>query len=944
MARDPRRTILRAMKYRFGEFELDVAARVLVGPAGTAALQPRALSVLIRLVEQRHRAITIPELLETVWAGEVVTPASVTQAVRSIRRALGDEGSIRTVRRHGYQFVVRVAGDDGMPDRRFVGRDAELAALEGALAKAASGGARLMLVEGEAGIGKTSLLRAFVDLLPGRSVAFGRGSAHPQGDAPPFWPWIGALQELEGRTGQGAIFERLQASDGTALDRYRRFDEVRGFLARRAMDRTIVVLLEDLHWADASTLQLLQFVLRESARPRLLVVATWRTAHGPMQALDELRALPRTVGLRLGGLDRVAIASLAGDAPLDADKLLARTGGNPLFITELLRHRADGGGSTLPSTVRAVIGARLDRLPATARRVLEAAAVLGDAAELPLIASVAGEPGARGLLVELASTGLVRVDDERVLFSHALVGEYLDEKLDPRERERLHAAAADALEERETLQPGRWCDAIAVHSWRAGPSADARRTLERCLAAARIASGRVAHAEAARHYDHALDAAGSLAGFETVERAQLLLRAAEAHHWAGNRAEADARLAGARHIAIARGDEELLARSALGLGMVVYMGETGGTNVEALRSLDEALQALPPKPGALRCALEARVSMLSYWSGLQDAAREYAGRAIEGAGRVREPVSAALAAMADYLVHLGPDDDGDRAERARRLVETCAASQRPDLELAARMWRIQELLAAGDADAFRAAMHDCRRRLEQHGHPLLGHFLDVLELQLAGTADACAPAIAGLHARLLESRNPNIETVTAAHRVILSHDEVRWDALSGLLVEARRTHPNMAVWGVLDALLALRDGRLDEARTRCATLLADPRIAEVADIQWLPTTMLLGEVVATAGDPSQIARVRLLLDRSAGRHGVFGMPVVYLAPVDHVRGLLAAAAGDRARAVELLGHAEHQALELGAARAARLSRDARRRVLDDAASAGPAERRRLERA
>lgn len=191
------------MRYHFGPFELDASRRTLSDPSGPIPLQPRAMSVLVLLVESRHRVVRFGELVERVWVDEVVTAASLRQAVRSIRRALGDDGdaqgAIRTVPRHGYQFVAGIAGDDVPRERHVVGREAELAELRGALDAATRGAARLVLIEGEAGIGKSTLLHAFAESMRGDGVAVAVGNAHPHDDAPPFWPWIRALRELEAR-------------------------------------------------------------------------------------------------------------------------------------------------------------------------------------------------------------------------------------------------------------------------------------------------------------------------------------------------------------------------------------------------------------------------------------------------------------------------------------------------------------------------------------------------------------------------------------------------------------------------------------------------------------------------------------------------------------------------------------------------------------------------
>lgn len=909
------------MRYRFGPYEVDASARVLSGPHGPIPLQPRAFSLLVHLIEQRQRALSVGELIEAVWSGETVTTASLTQAVRSIRKALGDDGDaqgvVRTVRRHGYQFVAELEGEPATPSAPLLGRHAEGAELRAALAAVQTGGPRLILVEGEAGIGKTTLVQAFADRLRGEGVTVAWGSAHPHPDAPPFWPWITALQALEAqRASAQPISPTLDVSDATPQDLFRRFNAVRAWLSALAADRAAVVIFEDLHWADASTLQLLDFVLREPSRARLLFVGTWRSWEGDAQAQAALQRAPRARSLHLGGLGPDDARALAGPQAGGVDALVALTAGNPLFITELVRHRATTRAAGLPPTLQAVIGARIDRVAAPGRRVLDAAAVTGELATPSLVRRLGGD----GLDLALAS-GLLRLEGHELRFSHALVQESLYEALAPGERTRLHLAAADAIEERVAGEPGRWEHAAAFHAWSAGPEGDPARALSQCLRAADLASRRVAHAEAALHLDRALEVSRWPPEGAPAQRVDLLVKAAEAHHWAGARPTAWARLRDARQLAIALGDQALLARAALGMGLVAYVGAIGATNDEELGALYEALQALAPEAVALRAALQARIAMLCHWSGLAEAARSRA-RAAQAVA-APDPGVAALTAMASYLVAHGPEADASRGDRADQLVAVCRTAGLWDLELAARMWRLTEHLAAGRAAAFQASVQEARILLEQRRHPVVGHVLDTLLLQLGWNGPACDDAIAALRERCALSRNPNALTMTIGHLFVLRRDQGRLDELGALVDEARPQHPNIAFWEAMSAVAALDGGRRAEARERAGACLADPRLIGRTDPLWLGTLLLVAEVIAAVGSRDQMQRAVDLLAPSSGRHGVLGNPVACLGPVDGILGRLALGMGDTGRAIALLDRADRDATALGAVRAAARVRLAR---------------------
>jgi DNA-binding winged helix-turn-helix (wHTH) protein/predicted ATPase len=406
-------------------------------------LSPKAFAVLRHLVEHPRLLITKDELLAAAWEDVVVSDAAITSCIRDLRKALDDSSRapryIETVHRRGFRFIGPIASPSGSPaaDARpaarpgFVGRTAELGRLHALLAAAAAGERRIVLVTGEAGIGKTTLVEAFVGGLggvPGLRIArgqcveqygateaylpvleaLGRLGRAPAGEAlvavlkrcAPTWlvqlPSLLDDAELEAvqRRAQGATRERMLREMGDALDAL-------------AADAPFLLVLEDLHWGDAATMDLLALLVRRSDPARLLVVATYRpgdvTGTHPLRPLaQELRTSSRCEELALQFLDAAAIGEylaerLPGAAflPELAELLRQSTGGNPLFFVNVLDDLIAQGRLRLRDDAWELTGplARLaDAVPDTLAQLVEKQVERLDAREQAMLAvgSVAG--------------------------------------------------------------------------------------------------------------------------------------------------------------------------------------------------------------------------------------------------------------------------------------------------------------------------------------------------------------------------------------------------------------------------------------------------------------------------------------------------------------------------------------------------------------------------
>jgi DNA-binding SARP family transcriptional activator len=426
-----------------------------------------------------------------------------------------------------------------------VGRAAERRQLEHALTTALAGTGSVLLLAGDPGIGKTALLEELQRLANavGVPVAWGRGLE--QEGTPPFWPWLEVLRALTTRLGDDALrvalappagpitqllpdlAERLAREPVTAggdpdAARFALFEAVTTFLGRVARPDGLVVVLDDLHWADPASLQLASFVAPRAASDRLVLAASFRDA--PTDRRPELDAAlatavrhPATTTMELRPLNRDEVAAMlaevGGGAPSDADvtDVYQRTAGNPFFVQQLATLLTESVGAArprpaIPVGVRHVLLRRLQAVAPEVRATLGLAAVFGQDFDARLVATAAASDVLTILgHVDVAiGHGLVEVGGAHASayrFVHALVRETLYDELAPSATARWHAAAAAAL---ERLDPPP-VEAIAEHLWLAADVVAASRAVPYLRDAADEAAAVLAYEQAETHLQRALD-------------------------------------------------------------------------------------------------------------------------------------------------------------------------------------------------------------------------------------------------------------------------------------------------------------------------------------------------------------------------------------------------------------------------------------------------------
>ncbi|HEY6597433.1 MAG TPA: AAA family ATPase [Asanoa sp.] len=410
-----------------------------------------------------------------------------------------------------------------------VGRQAELAGLREAFKRARDDEPTTVLVGGEAGVGKTRLVEEFRRYAEGEGARVLVGHCLQLGEEGlPFAPFAAILREVlrrDGRTpfeGHEPEFARMLPELGPAApaaeaNRGYLFDLVGALFAAQAAERPLVLVVEDLHWADRSTRDLIGFFVRAARSARVLLVCTYRTDElhrgHPLRSflaeLDRARGVERIQVDRLDRDDTAAVlAGLLGAEPGQraVDTIYERAQGNPFFVEELAAAGDPVPCADIPASLRDLLLARVDRLPEGAQPILRIAAAGGIRLSHDLLAQVAGVPDTQlemAVRAAVAAQLIVADADGGYEFRHALVREAVHDDLLPGEHARLHARYAAAIEADPALvAPGR-APAEIAHHWHAAH--DHPRALVASRVAAQAAAARYAHAEQASLLDRVLD-------------------------------------------------------------------------------------------------------------------------------------------------------------------------------------------------------------------------------------------------------------------------------------------------------------------------------------------------------------------------------------------------------------------------------------------------------
>jgi DNA-binding SARP family transcriptional activator len=810
------------------------------------------------------------------------------------------------------------------PRGALVGRERELAELVAGLDDAIAGRGRLILLAGEPGIGKSRLADELVDRARERGAVTLFGRAWEAGGAPAYWPWVQAMRAyfhdrdtgtVRAQLGAGAAdvaqmlpeFRELLPDVGPppSLDpegaRFRLFDATTAFLRTAAEVRPIVLVLDDLHAADAPSLLLLEFLAHHLAQARVLVVGCYRDSElAPEHPLTGLAG--HAAALHLTGLAEADVAhfieAAEGDAPpADVAAMIHRkTEGNPLFIGEIVRLLAVEGRQhfALPASVRDTVGRRLRHVSEDCRRALTLGAVLGREFELHALARVSGQEvdALLHLVDEAIAAGAVGDSPGargRLRFTHVLLRDALYEELTPTARMRLHRQAGEALESLYANDPEPHLAELAHHFYEAVPAADAGTAVRYARCAGDRAARLLAYEEAARLYTSAIELIESHGAGDGRDRSELLLRLGDVQARAGDITSAKETFLRAAELARSAALPKQLARAALGYGgRFVWARAWGDRHLVPL--LEEALDVLPVEDSELRVRLLARLAGGPLRDILPPEPREaMSQQAVAMARRLGDPAALAYALDGRYSANWGPDALHARLEVADELIAVAARAGDREREYEGRDFRFWALLESGDVRAARAECESKACLADELRQPA----------QLWDVA-VCRATLALFEGRLGEAETAIGEAITLGRRVqtanarmafdlqtyALRREQGRLGEVIDIVERAARDDAAYPVWRYVLVDVYAQLGRRDNARAAFEGLAAEGFTVQV-EMQWLFSTDLLPEVCRDLGDARRAATLYERLVPYANRNAVTP-PELCRGSVSRGLGLLAA--------------------------------------------------------
>jgi tetratricopeptide (TPR) repeat protein len=798
---------------------------------------------------------------------------------------------------------------------QFVGRASELRQLDATLVASAEGRGALVVVSGEAGVGKSR----FCDELSARSRRRGftavTGRCWVDGGAPPFWPWQPILSELCGDVASAILAPENGQADATR-DRFARFEAVVHYLADACARTPVCVVIDDINAADTGTVLLARFVAQALPRLGLSLVLSRRTGeparnHDSARLLDDIEAEATPIVLRPFDLVETA-AFLAANGLDRLDDSLTKplhraTAGIPLFLRRVVALGTPSpDADALSAGVQAAIDMALTRLSPKARGILQTSAILGPKPSVTAAAQVAGtEPGAvLDAVDEGAVAGLLVAEStNRFAFSHELIRSAFEDGLGGAERLDAHAAAA-AVVGVDGAVPAAMLARRAHHALAAAPRSpeDSRRAVAACERAAEAMTCSLAYEQA----DGLLSSAVDLYEQTPTDPppGRLLVRWAQVALQCGRMDDARKRFELAATATRSENNPILFAEAALGLGgHGVKEHRLTSERARVLSLQRAALDGLPEDAVSLRCRLQAKLAAEAVVDG---ESLDPVLAAVEATRRCGDPDALAEALALWHHVVLTPEHTRSRLAIAEELIQVAANAGHGVLGLTGAWFRAIDLLHLGDQRAG-SALEDARARastLESRNTLANIAVVDAMLLIRAGRLDEAAGAAE--RARDLGEAAGEVNALNYYSAQILG---IRW--FEGRSAEvAELAQQAAALPAVVDSDFAFlasaaafhaQAGRVGRARAMVTELVRGDPAELPQSSSWLVGMAAIADVAAATDDAQLARRVYDLLAPYTDLPTLGGFAVLCLGSTERALGVAAQTFGDLDHAV---GHFE----------------------------------------
>ncbi len=848
----------------------------------------------------------------------------------------------------------------------FADRHQERRALARVLSEAVNLGPRAVFVTGEPGIGKTRLVSEFAEQARGAGVLVLAGRCE-DGLSLPYQPFVEALEHLVTHAPR-ALLERHVAEYGESVtrlvpalaghangappvavepsesERYVLFRAIEGLLAAAAAaaHQPLLLVIEDLHWADPPTLTLLRRLLSSPRRSALVVLCTSRVDglgedHPVRELLADLHREPNVLRLGLTGLDSADVVKLvsgiADTPPGTADAGLANAlrttaDGNPFFITELVRGLTDTGAlvsehgrlrltdgvdpaSNLPVSITETLARRLRRVDDDTRRCLGVAAVIGEEFDLDLVTEIADVSSPLDAVESaVRDTILSQMPGRpaRYRFAHQLMQRYLYAELGPARQTELHRRVAVAMEARADRGVTSFAE-LARH-WSEAVDADTETALRYSILAGDEALDKLAPDEARRWYQSSLGLLGRGRQARDSQRCELLIKRGEAERQAGDPRFRETLLEAAE-VAQRIDDGDKLVRAALGNSRGMQ-SETGIVDEARIATLRAALRVVGDDDGPERAQLLAMQAAELMYSPEWDRRVQLSNEALSIARRLDDPDTLSAVLNMRFVTLLAPETLAERQANTLEAVAAAELRSDPMVRFYAYHWRAYTCIESGDtasaltwaareqtiADRFRQPTTLWLRYADEANLAIVSGELDRAD-QLAATALAIG--------RVSE---PDALVCFAAQQASIAFERGSLGDMAALVEQAARENAGVPGFRAILALALSATPRTEDARRLLEQAVASRFGDHPYDVTWLAVACILAQVSSRLEDVSSATALYRILEPWSGQiaypaFGVWGPVALHL-------GSLALVLGESEAAASHLSDATQAAIRAGA--------------------------------
>ncbi|MBN1653725.1 MAG: AAA family ATPase [Deltaproteobacteria bacterium] len=748
------------MRYRFGNIDVDLDTFELRRDGRAIPVRKTTFNVLCYLITHRNRVVTKQDLLDNLWSDTHVTDSAIAWYICNLRKILGqkrsDRAPVETVHGRGYQFKseVQVVDEDAISsatadlrptaeiEELFVGRQEVMVYLTHAFNNAVGGRGSILILRGEAGIGKTRCAAEFSRDVISRGFGVWMGRCPETASQPPFWPWIQILRSARAEQPDASTIQaeashllsklvphdrkdrpRHEDSLHGTTDKFWLYDHLLNFLRASCISKPRILIIDDIQWADDASLEFLAFVAPEAAGMKLLLIVTLRDFEEMGARSGHLNRLLRyTKHIPLGGLseDNVDQYILQSGLFERSDELnrafYQKTGGNPLFLRETLRWlqwtHAQGKQEltaaairqlNVPDTVEKLLRYRLDSLDDETKLVIDIASVVGRSFDIGLIShSLPAETQTVVSALDRAMAAGIIVKDSttRFRFSHDLMCEVAYERIPSTTRSDYHNRIAKTLLTRADREEN--IGQAAFHLHQALPLSDLDETINACQKAAELSERVYAHGDAAVYYRWTLEAMSLSRKTDPILRTKILVSLGRQARISGDAESSKQAITQALETARTYRLYDIISDIA-SIGRATFLS----AHIErpaVLEALGEALKHVPDEDRPLRIRLLSQLALTPPFSTDIERCKHTSRQAVELAESQGDKQLMRVALNAALCSFTGPDDIDALLKTADQILDLHSEGEWTLTRIEALVARILAFLHQGDIKQAKASI------------------------------------------------------------------------------------------------------------------------------------------------------------------------------------------------------------------------------------------------